>query len=115
MPGNVLLVVADADLATVLAMAVRADDYRVRIAGTEDDALDALATARPDLIILDMTVPFADAALFAFHRDAPGTPRILLVPAWGEWLTPPHPGMVVLPMPFRREELRQALRTVAAG
>jgi len=106
-----LLATEDAALRSVLAIALAADGYRVRTTGDAGAASDALDTARPDLVILDLTAPSSETALFRLHRDAPTTPHILLVPG-GNWQTPAHPAGRVLEMPFGLAQLRRALAEV---
>jgi DNA-binding NtrC family response regulator len=108
MPTSVLLV-EDEALRSVLEIALRADGYVVRTAAVESEALDALTVTPAALIILDMTAAFAEAILSRLHRDAPGTPQLLLVPAWDERPPPGHPTATVLEMPFDLEQLRSAV------
>ena len=115
MATDVLLLVEDDGLRSVLEIALAADGYRVRTAKADGAASDILGTARPDLVILDLTAPSAEAALFRLHRDAPTTPHLLLVPAWGDWQTPAHPAGRVLEMPFGLPELRGALAEATAS
>ena len=112
MPVDTLVAAADDALRTVLELALQADGYRVRAAGTEADALDALAT-EPDLVVLEMDAPCGEAVWLRLLHDGSDTPRVLLVPAWGDRETPDHPAAVILTMPFGREELRRALAEVA--
>ena len=109
---DVLLSVEDEALRAVLEIALTADGYRVRTAAADGAASDVFGTARPDLVILDLTAPSAEAALLRLHRDASATPHLLLVPAWGDWQTPAHPAGRVLEMPFGLAQLRGALAEV---
>jgi DNA-binding NtrC family response regulator len=107
--AEVLLVVTDESLRAVLEIALSMDGYRVRTAITAQDALDALATMRPDVLILDIQItPGSDPVRWA-GRHAADTPLILIVPAWDDVPPPSHPNVVTLTMPFGREDLRRAL------
>jgi DNA-binding NtrC family response regulator len=106
---DVLLVVADESLRAVIGIALSMDGYRVRTAPTAQGALDALATTRPDVLILDTQVtPGADSVRWA-GRHAADIPLILIVPAWEDTPSSPHPNVITLTMPFGREDLRSAL------
>ncbi|GAA1856614.1 response regulator transcription factor [Myceligenerans crystallogenes] len=57
-PGNRVLVVDDdAGLARALAINLRAHGWDVTVAGTGAAALEAAASARPDVVVLDLGLP----------------------------------------------------------
>ena len=57
---DLLVVEDDAQLLKALALTLRARGYGVRTAATGADALDAIATARLDVVILDLGLPDLD-------------------------------------------------------
>jgi DNA-binding NtrC family response regulator len=112
--ADVLLVVADESLRAVLQIALSMDGYRVRTATSAQATLDALATTRPAVLMLDtLTALGADPVRWAAHHAA-DTPLLLLVPAWDDTQHPPHPNVATLTLPFGREDLRRALAATAA-
>ncbi|HTU01180.1 MAG TPA: response regulator [Candidatus Sulfotelmatobacter sp.] len=56
-PKRVLVVEDDAALQTTLAQFLETSGYRVESVGTGADALAALSARRPDLIVLDLSLP----------------------------------------------------------
>ena len=54
--ASLLVVEDDPDLAEQLRWALK-DDYRLRLAGRCDEALEALRRSRPDLVLLDLCLP----------------------------------------------------------
>ncbi len=77
--ARLLLVEDDADLRTSLASSLQTRDYSVREAGTAREALAAWASARPDLILLDLGLPDQDglAVVSRVRREAT-TPILVL-------------------------------------
>ena len=60
MPPLILLV-EDNETNQMLALAVlQRDGYQVELAGSSEEASQRLATARPDLILMDMSLPVMD-------------------------------------------------------
>ena len=82
MAVDVLLLVADEALRTVLDLALTTDACRVETAATTQAALDALATARPRVQILDGTMSIPMDPVRWASRYAPEMPLILLTSAW---------------------------------
>jgi DNA-binding NtrC family response regulator len=112
MAVDVLLVVADDALRTVLEIALTADGCTVRTAATEDDVAHALSGEPARTILLDLTAPFSGRVLTWAERYAPHIPMLLLVTAWEEAPAIAHRKVATLTMPFGRQELRDALATV---
>jgi DNA-binding response OmpR family regulator len=54
---DIVLVEDDTTLADVIAMRLRAEGFRVRPAADGEAALDACATQRPDVVLLDVMLP----------------------------------------------------------
>ena len=106
---DVLLFVADQALRTVMALALRQDGCVVETAATPQAALDALATARPRVLILDGTMSNPSDPVRWAGRYGPDIPLILLTSAWEEPPPVTWVGVVPLPMPFTREDLRRAI------
>jgi DNA-binding response OmpR family regulator len=61
---TILIVEDDADLRSLLTGLLEADGYRVWAAEDVRAAKDALERGRPDLILLDLTLPDGDGLLF---------------------------------------------------
>ena len=80
--GSHILVVDDeTDILEVLETLLEAEGYRVRTANGGQTALDLLQDWRPDLILLDLSMPGMDGAAFAAEqrrRFGNATPLILL-------------------------------------
>jgi DNA-binding NtrC family response regulator len=109
MAADVLVLVADEALRTVLEITLQMDDYAVRTAATAEGALDVLVATKPSLLILDATMDLGDSPIQWAARHAADIPLILLVSAWDAPPPLEHPDAVTLPMPFGRAELRRAL------
>jgi CheY-like chemotaxis protein len=112
MAVDVLLVVADAALRTVLEIALIADGCTVRTVATEDEAVQALSGEPARTILLDLSAPFSGRVLTCAERYAPHIPMLFLVTPWEEPPLLSHRKVATLTMPFGRQELRDALATV---
>jgi DNA-binding NtrC family response regulator len=71
-PIDVLIVDDEIDFAEALALRLEARDHRVRLAGSGEEALDALDAASVDVVVLDLVLPGMDgvetlAAIRARH------------------------------------------------
>ena len=109
MPVDVLVIMADEALRAVIEVALTMDGCSVRTATDEASAIDQIAHALADVLLIDGTLPFAEDVERWTERYAPDVPLVLLAAAWEE---PPHlnrASVAVLPMPFGRAELRRAL------
>ena len=60
---TVLLVEDDTDIASVMVSLLESQGYRVRVAGDVATAQREIASARPDLILLDLGLPDGDGCL----------------------------------------------------
>lgn len=60
MNGSILLVEDDADIADLIALYLRRDQYEVEIAGTGEQAIDHIAEKPWDLFLLDLNLPGMD-------------------------------------------------------
>lgn len=60
MPARVLIIEDDARIRESLALALQDEGYAVVAAGTATEALDGLADASPDVILLDVMLPDLD-------------------------------------------------------
>jgi two-component system, OmpR family, phosphate regulon response regulator PhoB len=56
-PERVLVVEDERDIAALVAYHLAREGYRVRTAAGGDEALEAVATERPDLVVLDLMLP----------------------------------------------------------
>jgi two-component system, OmpR family, response regulator len=80
-PGETLLLVDDEDnLRTMLQAALRHSGFDVHPAATGREALDAVATVRPDLIVLDVMLPDIDGfeVCNRLRRNGTKTPVLFL-------------------------------------
>jgi len=69
----------DEEIAQVLQRSLRLDGYEVRLAADGEAALDAAATYRPDLVILDLGLPRLDGMEVARRlRSADDVPILML-------------------------------------
>jgi DNA-binding response OmpR family regulator len=79
---EILVVEDDADLAALVAWILEAEGYGVRTASHGQEALEALASYRPALILLDMRMPVMDGWRFAAELAVRGPhPPILVMTA----------------------------------
>jgi len=79
-PGHVLLVEDDLDLAAVVIAGFEDANVRIDHASTRQSAIDHCLTARPDLLILDLTLPDGDGfSLVDWLRQQPGFRTLPLV------------------------------------
>src|SRR5499427_4020966 len=78
--GDILLVDDDPDLLKLISLRLASAGYRVRTADSGEEALGALAVARPGAVITDLRMPGIDGLqLFeAVHREHPALPVIIL-------------------------------------
>jgi two-component system phosphate regulon response regulator PhoB len=56
-PARILVVEDERDIAALVAYHLTKEGYRVRTAGSGMEALEAVGTERPDLVILDLMLP----------------------------------------------------------
>ena len=82
--ASLLVVEDDEPTRSLISSNLEAHGYQVREAGTAADALRALDSQRPDLVVLDLGLPDADGAsvIRRLRRDA--TTPILILSARGE-------------------------------
>jgi CheY-like chemotaxis protein len=64
-PGDVLIVDDDGDLLEVAELLLRSAGYPTRVAHNGQEALSAVASGMPALILLDMLMPVMDGSQFA--------------------------------------------------
>jgi DNA-binding response OmpR family regulator len=77
LPKLVLLVEDDVDLGSILEETVRAAGYRAILAQSGAAALAQLGHERPDLVLLDWSMPDADPEELSEHFRAEGVPVVL--------------------------------------
>ncbi|MGQ9625548.1 MAG: response regulator transcription factor [Anaerolineae bacterium] len=79
---TILIVDDEPDLTDLLQIKLNRAGYRVRIATTGSEALAALATEKPDLIVLDVMIPPPDGnkvcRIIKSSRDYQDIPVIML-------------------------------------
>ncbi|CAG0967960.1 Transcriptional regulatory protein QseF [Burkholderiales bacterium] len=78
--GDLLLVDDDPDLLKLISLRLASAGYRVRTAGSGEEALAAIAVTRPALVISDLRMPGIDGLqLFeSIHRQHSSLPVIIL-------------------------------------
>ncbi len=83
MPPRVLIVEDEADLAWVEQFNLETEGYEVRIAPEGRSAIEALETFEPDVLVLDVMLPFVDGwQVLARMREMPGVrPKVIMVSA----------------------------------
>jgi CheY-like chemotaxis protein len=81
--ARVLVVEDDPDLAALEADVLAERGHEVEVASNGREALDAVARAKPDLIVLDMKMPVMGGREFAeeYRRREPQTAPIVVVTA----------------------------------
>ncbi len=79
-PGTILVVDDVTDLRTLLAVALEDEGYAVVEARSGKEALAAIQTHHPDLVLLDVVLPDADGLqiLGQIHREDPTISVIML-------------------------------------
>ncbi len=75
---RVLVVDDDSELREIVAGTLRRDGYTVMEAGDGPTALDTASKVRPDLVVLDMTLPGMDGVEVA--RRLKATPMLAAIP-----------------------------------
>jgi two-component system, OmpR family, response regulator len=71
-PTRVLVVDDEANITDLVATALRYEGFQVTTASTGGQALDALATSKPDLVVLDVMLPDVDGFEVARRLGAQG-------------------------------------------
>jgi two-component system, OmpR family, response regulator len=71
-PTRVLVVDDEANITDLVATALRYEGFHVTTASTGGQALDALATSKPDLVVLDVMLPDVDGFEVARRLGAQG-------------------------------------------
>jgi two-component system KDP operon response regulator KdpE len=79
--ASLLVVEDDVETRRSLAAFLRGRGYEVREAGTASDALATFASARPDLVLLDLGLPDVDGATVVRHIRREATTPIIIVSA----------------------------------
>ena len=82
-PSPVLVVEDDAALRELLAIILESEGMNADTAANGREALERVAVRRPELILLDMTMPVMDGWQFCHELDLRGgrRPRIVVVTA----------------------------------
>jgi DNA-binding response OmpR family regulator len=83
-PATILVVDDEASLRDSLAYMLRTEGYRVELAATGNEALEAVRRERPDAIVLDVMLPGLDGLQVCRTIRAESTVPILFLSAKGE-------------------------------
>ncbi len=76
--ARILVVDADPAVASALRMFLEAHDFEVIAAADRDEALEVVAAAEIDVILLDTSLPGTEQSIEAVHSGAPGVPVITM-------------------------------------
>ena len=81
--GRILLVEDDVEVAATLFELLTDRDYNVAVATSAEDALKTLSSDRPEVLLLDMSLPGRSGPelLTLFRRTRPGLPIIVVTAA----------------------------------
>ena len=116
---SIIVVDDQSDVLETIALLLRLDGHQVRAFTSGREAIDAVTTGRPDLVITDLSMPTTSGWDVAREVGlaAPGTPVIMLT-GLGRAVAP-HEARengvaLVLPKPAGRESLRKAIGSVLA-
>jgi two-component system, OmpR family, response regulator ResD len=84
--GTVLVVDDEPTIAEVVSRYLERAGYRARVAGDGPSAIQSAATARPDLVVLDLMLPGVDGleVMRRLREQAPERIAIILLTAKGE-------------------------------
>jgi len=112
----VMVVDDDAAIARLISLTLREDGYAVRSAHDGQDALGAVSTAPPDLIVLDLEMPVMNGRTFFRELRARGLDMpVLIVSAFGARAGQRELGAeAYLTKPFNPEDLREKVRGLLA-
>lgn len=117
-PASILIADDESGIRLMLRTALESDGYSVREACNGRQALDAIAEAAPDLMVLDMNMPVLDgtAVLEQLKSLASGKPRVIVLTAYGSIPTAVKATRLgaadFLEKPITPSELRQTVRGV---
>ena len=122
-PQKILVVDDDPDITEQLSLLLKHDGFEVVVAGSQEEAEQALMASKPDLAIVDLMMERTDSGFVLCHeikRLFPGTPVILLTSVKAvtglsfEGATAEEQSWVkadrVLDKPLRPEQLRNEVR-----
>lgn len=113
-PPLVLVVDDESLIREVLALLLADEGYRVLTARDGQEALDHLATHRPDVIVSDIRMPNMHglAMVERLRADGVATPVVLT----STWAPPPMAGCRFLRKPFDLDEILGVVEeTLASG
>jgi two-component system OmpR family response regulator len=113
----VLVVDDDHGIREMVRMALVAEGYRVDTASNGDAALAVLRLARPDLVLLDISMPVMDGWTFrALQLQMPDARDVpVLIVSGNERLDPPSAELApvaVLRKPYELDQLVATVRTL---
>ena len=118
-PHSILVTDDESSIRLMLRTTLESDGYEVREAGNGREALDAMSSRLPDLVVLDLNMPVLDGmavleqmkSLAAEHR-----PRVIILTAYGSIsaaVKATRLGAVdFLEKPITPSDLREAVRSV---
>jgi DNA-binding response OmpR family regulator len=116
MAERVLIVEDEPNIVVSLEFLLRHEGYEVALAGSGPEALAAVASFRPDLVLLDVMLPGLDGFEVCRRlRSAPKPPKIILLTARGRDAER-HKGLdlgadLYVTKPFSTRQLMSDVRT----
>ncbi|HET9555375.1 MAG TPA: response regulator [Anaeromyxobacteraceae bacterium] len=115
--GTILVVEDDPGIRDTIAELLESEGYRVVPARHGGEALELLATLRPDVMVLDLVMPVMDGGqlLARLRADAAlGALPVVLMTGAATWGRKPLPRADhLLPKPFELDDLLTAVRRLA--
>jgi CheY-like chemotaxis protein len=115
---RVLVVDDEAAIRDVASLLLEDMGWRVRLAATGEDALARIAAERPDVVLLDLTMPnMSGAEVLARIRRDHGSLPVVIMSGYSEDLLVGRglDGVSFLQKPFRGNELHSRLEAAASG
>jgi DNA-binding response OmpR family regulator len=119
--GHILIVDDETNIRLMLRTALRTEGYEVTEASNGREALEAVAVRKPDVMILDLSMPEIDgmAVLTALRPMRPSQrPKVIVLTAYGSIPTAVHAtrlgALDFLEKPVSPDEVREAVAAAVA-
>lgn len=108
--AHILVVDDELGIRHLIARILESEGHRVDLAGSGQEALDAIDCWMPDLIVLDLVMPEMDGWRFLeelYKRGVRRRTRVLIVSGYVQEAPPPEgqPAHRILPKPFDAADL----------
>lgn len=113
---SILIAEDEYDIAFALEMILSDEGYQVKLTSNGRDALAALSSERPDLVILDIMMPYVTGVealrVIRSNPDTSTLPVILMSAATPQIETGDRKRTVFLRKPFNLDQILQAVETL---